>query len=167
MADSVRVRWNEADEEWDSERSEKGAFECYYREMSMALNPEPNVPVRAGKVPPARPFEVDLVRIPPGAKLCPRHAHSTQWEYYIVLSGRGQLLQAPGEPPIPMQPGDHLMQPPGWVHTVENDGEEDLLYYVVANNPVEDVVNYPDSGKWLAARHVFRMVEADYFDGEE
>lgn len=167
MAEADEAKRNEGSVEWDIEVSPKGVFECHSREMSKFLTVDSKAPLRHGKVPPARPFEVDLVRIPPGKKLCPRHTHSAQWEYYIVVSGRGQMLQAADEPSIPMEPGDHLMQPPGWPHTVENNGAEDLCYYVIANNPVDETAYYPDSDKWSAARHVFRMVEADYFDGEE
>lgn len=161
------VRRNEAAVEWDVKRSPKGVFEGHYREMSRVLTAQSTEPMRHGRMPSCRPFEVDLVRIPPGKKLCPRHVHSAQWEYYIVVSGSGQMLQEGDGPAIPMEPGDHLMQPPGWVHTVENSGQEDLCYYVIASNPVDETVYYPDSGKWSAARHVFRMVKADYLDGEE
>ncbi len=167
MGEPAGVRRNEADVAWDPDRSPKGDYDCHYREMSKGLTVSPTIPERHGRLPSGRPFEVDLVRIPPGKKLCPRHVHSVQWEYYIVVSGRGRMLQGQDEPPIPMQPGDHLLQPPGWVHTVENDGEQDLLYYVIASNPVDETCYYPDSGKWAAGGKVFRMVEADYFDGEE
>ena len=167
MGDPLGARRNEADVAWDPDRSPKGLYECQYREVSKALTAAPRVPERHGNLPPARPFEVDLVRIPPGKKLCPRHAHSVEWEYYIVLSGQGRMLQAQDEPPIPMQPGDHLLQPPGWVHTVENDGTQDLLYYVIASNSTDETCCYPDSDKWMAGGKVFRMAETDYFDGEE
>lgn len=167
MADEPVLSMNESEVEWGVDRSPKGTFECHYREMSRWLTVESKISSRFGRNAPGRPFEVELVRIPPGRRLCPRHAHSVQWEYYIVRSGHGQMLQAEGEPPLPMQPGDHLLQPAGWVHTVENNGTEELCYYVIADNPVDEHVYYPDSDKWSAARHVFRMQEADYFDGEE
>ncbi|MHB1980676.1 MAG: cupin domain-containing protein [Sulfobacillus sp.] len=160
------ARKNEAEVEWIVHRSPKGVFESNYRWMSRSLNvsaksaypEEPAMP---------RPFEVDLVRIRPGMKYWPRHSHSVQWEYYIVLSGRGRMLQADGVPALPMEPGDHLLQPAGWIHTVENNGDEDLFYYVIANNPLDEVNFYPDSNKWSAADRTFRIVEADYWDGEE
>lgn len=168
MAEDQVVKVNEAGIAWDQDRSPKGVYECHYRKASKLLTTAPAPALaRKDRYPQTRPFEVDLVRIPPGTKLCPRHSHSAQWEYYIVLSGRGRLLQD-GDP-IQMEPGDHLLQPPGWVHTVENDGTEDLLYYVIADNPQSEVVYYPDSQKWafFPPYKLFRMTETDYFDGEE
>ena len=161
------VRKNERDVAWGVDRSPKGVYEAEYRDVSRHLTVEPTVPARYGSTPPVRPFEVDLVRIPPGRKLCPVHGHSVEWEYYIVLSGHGQMLQSPGEPSIPMEAGDHVLQPPGWEHTVENDGTEDLFYYVIASNSPDEVCWYPNSGTFGAVGHHFRMVNLDYFDGEE
>lgn len=163
-----RVRFNENEVEWVADESPKGVYVSHYREVSRAFSDLK--PKAVGTRAPSsgeRPFEVDLVRIAPGKKLCPEHAHSGQWEYYIVLSGEGTLLQGEGES-APMRPGDHLSQPPGWIHTIENTGTKDLLYYVIASNPVAEWCFYPDSNKWgLEGGPVFRMVEADYFDGEE
>ncbi|MHB1841956.1 MAG: cupin domain-containing protein [Sulfobacillus sp.] len=159
-------RKNEAEVKWHVDRSPKGVYESHNRSMSQEFTAA--VPgMEEGSPALARPFEVELVRLAPGMKNCPRHAHSVQWEYYIVISGNGRMLQAKGASPLPMQPGDHLIQPPGSVHTVENDSEEALCYYVIADNPSDETCAYPDSGKWLAAGHIFRMVDADYFDGEE
>ncbi|MDA8344185.1 MAG: cupin domain-containing protein [Thermaerobacter sp.] len=167
MAQDGAAKVNEREVAWDEERSPKGTYESRYREVSRLLTASPRTEVREGRYPPTRPFEVDLVRIPPHATLCPRHAHSAQWEYYIVLSGSGRMLQD-GDA-IPMAPGDHLIQPPGWVHTVQNDSEEELLYYVIADNPNGESVYYPDSQKWAfwPPYKLFRMVETDYLDGEE
>ena len=46
---------------------------------------------------------------------------------------------------------------------------DDLLLYVIADNPPADCIHYPDSQKWMIkpGRKVFRMTEVDYFDGEE
>ncbi len=161
-----RARQNERAVEWIVHRSPKGGFESHYRWMSRSLNvaaksaypDEPAMP---------RPFEVDLVSVPPGKTYWPRHSHSVQWEYYIVLAGTGWMLQADGIDPLPMEAGDHLMQPAGWIHTVKNDGDRDLTFYVIANNPLDEVLFYPDSNKWAAADREFRIVEVDYWDGEE
>lgn len=162
----VGVRKNEAAVEWDGYGSPKGVYGGYDRDISLLLTaaarvPDEHAPVRH------RPFEVRMVRLPPGKRNCPRHAHSMQWEYYIVLSGSGRMIQEEGTDPIPMEPGDHLIQPPGWEHTVENGGPDDFIYYVIADNPTDETRWFPDSKKWWAAGHIFRMMEADYFDGEE
>ncbi len=167
MGEQIAARRNEAEVAWEPDRSPKGRYACEYRQMSQQLEVAPKPSGQTGPGQSSRPFEVDLVRIPPGKRLCPRHRHSVEWEYYIVLAGRGQMVQGDGDAPIPMAPGDHLLQPPGWVHTVENNGQEDLLYYVIANNALDETCFYPDSGKWAAGGKVFRMAEFDYYDGEE
>ena len=62
-----------------------------------------------------------------------------------------------------------MVFPPGEAHQLINTGSEDLVYYVIADNPQADVVFYPDSNKWLAkpAKKCFEMKEVDYFAGEE
>ncbi len=158
---------------WEVEKSPKERFEIREKSLSMRLTARakeqpsfewreaPDAAVRR------RPFEVDLVRVPPGKWAWPRHYHSVQWEYYIVLSGRGEMVQVEGHPSIPMEPGAHILQPPGWIHTMANTGEEDLVYYVIANNPDDEHCYYPDSRKWAAAGAVYRPQEVDYWDGEE
>lgn len=107
MANSNIVRTSEKDIVWDSHRSPKGAYESHYRPVSEQLTA--CAPVQQGFSDHRRPFEVDLVRIPPGKKLCPRHVHSVEWECYIVLAGSGEMLQVAGEASLPMRPGDHLL----------------------------------------------------------
>ena len=52
-----------------------------------------------------------------------------------------------------------------------NDGDqEDLVLYVVADNPIGESCYYPDSQKWLVRspeRRLLRGASLDYFDGEE
>ena len=50
-----------------------------------------------------------------------------------------------------------------------NTGEEDLVYYVIADNPQVDIVHYPDSDKWgsMPQRIFFQMQPVDYYEGEE
>lgn len=50
-----------------------------------------------------------------------------------------------------------------------NDSSQDLLLYVVADNPIGECY-YPDSNKWgvpLPERRVIRSDALDYYDGEE
>ena len=168
-----RASRNEAEVEWFVKTSPKGRYESYNKSMSSKLSAgvrtRESFPWRGDEQAPVRrrPFEVELVRLRPGKRNSPRHCHSAQWEYYIVLLGHGEMLQEAGMPALPLAPGDHVVQPPGWVHTVANTGGEDLVYYVIADNPVDEHCYYPDSDKWLAADTIFRMQEADYFDGEE
>jgi hypothetical protein len=58
-------------------------------------------------------------------------------------------------------------------HQLSNPGHEDLVYYVIADNPIGESAYLPDSGKWklnkssAADRVVIKGNETDWFDGEE
>ncbi|HKE35833.1 MAG TPA: hypothetical protein VKB39_00275, partial [Candidatus Baltobacteraceae bacterium] len=60
---------------------------------------------------------------------------------------------------------------PGEAHQLFNDGEEKMVVYVVADNPIGESWYYPDSGKvgtQLPKRLALRTADSvDYFDGEE
>ena len=48
--------------------------------------------------------------------------------------------------------------------------DEDLVLYIVADNPFGESCHYPDSGKWMVRspeRRLLRSEALDYFDGEE
>jgi len=114
------------------------------------------------------PFDVELQRIPPGKVAYPFHSHSAQWEFYHVISGKGRVRHAEGSEEI--QAGDAFLFKPGEPHQLINDSSEDLLVYVVADNPVGESVHYPDSGKWLVRSPQPRLLRGEpleYFDGEE
>jgi uncharacterized cupin superfamily protein len=114
------------------------------------------------------PFDVEICRIAPGQTPCPYHSHSAQWEFYHVISGRGKVRHLEGTTPI--EPGDAFLFQPGQPHQLTNDGNEDLVLYVVADNPIGESCYYPDSGKWLVRspeRRLLRSQPLDYFDGEE
>ncbi len=163
----------ESEVSWRQITSPTGYCENWVRNLSSAFSAEvkKQFSIEWSELPGAalreRPFEVDMLRVPPGKRAWPRHYHSVQWEYYIVLSGEGEMLQADGEPPIPMAPGMHILQPPGWIHTMVNTGDEDLVYYVIADNHDDEHCYYPDSNKWAAGNMVFRPHEVDYWDGED
>jgi len=147
---------------WRTWKSPRGKFVTCEKELTKALAGKKS---RGGN--PADPFDVALVRVPPGRTNWPKHSHTTQWEFFLVLNGRGQVnvdreKQAVG-------PGDFFMQAPGHAHHIVNTGTEDLVYYLVANNPPADICFYPNSNKWAVDPQgkVFRLKEAGYWDGEE
>jgi uncharacterized cupin superfamily protein len=113
------------------------------------------------------PFEVELVRLPPGAVNWPYHSHAAQWEVYLVISGRGQVRTPGGA--AALREGDCLVHPPGEPHQITNTGAIDLVYYVIANNPPADVCHYPDTGKWSLPGRAdpVRVEPSNYYDGEE
>jgi uncharacterized cupin superfamily protein len=114
------------------------------------------------------PFDVEILRVAPGMRPYPFHSHSAQWEFYHVISGTGVARHDGGSTPI--GPGDAFIFKPGEAHQLVNDGAEDLIVYVVADNPIGESAHFPDSGKWVVKspeRRVIRSEALDYFDGEE
>ncbi len=144
--------------------SPKGKFASADQELSIALWRKP----LSSDLNERHPFDVEICRIPPGKAACPFHSHSAQWEFYHVLSGRGQARDAAGLTPI--EAGDAFLFKPDEPHQLLNDGTEDLVLCIVADNPLGESCHYPDSGKWLVRspeRRILRSAPLDYLDGEE
>jgi uncharacterized cupin superfamily protein len=69
-----------------------------------------------------------------------------------------------------IETGDAFIFQPGEPHQLTNNSAEDLVVYVVADNPLGESCHYPDSGKWLVRSPVRRLIRSeglDYYDGEE
>lgn len=144
--------------------SPKGRFSWASRAVSEALGRQP----RSLDLNERHPFDVEILRIPAGKIPYPFHSHSAQWEFYQVISGRGQVRHADGATPI--ESGDSFLFKPGEPHQLINDSPEDLVICVIADNPIGESVYYPDSQKWAVhspERRVLRGAPLDYFDGEE
>lgn len=144
--------------------SPKGKFRGAGKGLSEALGREP----ASTDLMRRHPFDVEIMRIPAGATAYPYHSHSAQWEFYYVLSGRGSVRHAAGTSAI--EPGDSFLFPPDEAHQLINDGTEDLVIFVVADNPIGESCYYPDSSKWLVRspeRRLLRGESLDYYDGEE
>jgi uncharacterized cupin superfamily protein len=144
--------------------SPKGTFVSAGKEISEELGRKP----RSTDLLERHPFDVEITRVPAGKAACPYHAHSAQWEFYHVISGTGKVRDESGLTPI--EPGDAFIFKPGEAHQLVNDGTQDLILYVVADNPIGEHHYYPDSGKWgvgIPERRMLRSESLDYFDGEE
>jgi uncharacterized cupin superfamily protein len=146
--------------------SPKGKFVGAGKEVSEALGRKP----QSTDLMERHPFDVEICRIPPGQTPYPFHSHSAQWEFYQVMSGKGVVRHEDGKTAI--EPGDAFLFGPGQPHQLINDGTEDLILFVVADNPIGESCYYPDSKKWLVRspeRKLIRPAGAgvDYFDGEE
>jgi len=115
------------------------------------------------------PFDVEILHVLPGKPPYPYHSHSAQWEFYHVISGHGKVRHESGTDDI--GPGDAFLFKPGEAHQLLNDGEEQMVVYVVADNPIGESWYYPDSGKigtQLPKRLSLGTSDPlDYFDGEE
>lgn len=148
----------------DRHVSPKGTYEAAGLDISIALGRDPNSTDLSDR----HPFDVEIARIPAGKTAFPYHSHSAQWEFYHVVSGTGSVRHEGGATAI--EPGDAFIFKPGEAHTLVNDGNEDLVYYCVADNPIGESCHYPDSEKWLVRspqRRIMRSESLDYFDGEE
>ncbi len=150
----------------EERRSPRGKFHKHVKEISVALGRD----AKSLDLDKRQPFDLMLARIPPGKSYCPYHAESAQWELYLVVSGRGSVRDASGTSEVAA--GDSFLFKPGEAHQLSCAGDEDFVYYVIADNPLNDSCYYPDSGKWAvlkegAASVIIKGAETDYFDGEE
>jgi uncharacterized cupin superfamily protein len=160
-----KVNVNEIKEEpWQSPR---GKYQVSFTGISEALGRDPTSLDLAKR----HPFDLELNKIPPNKSNFPYHAHSAQWEMYLVISGKGNVRHKDGTTEVVA--GDAFIFGPNEPHQLSNPGPEDLIFYVIADNPIGESAYYPDSGKWkankisAADRVVIKGGETDYFDGEE
>ena len=157
-----KVNTNQLVEEtWSSP---KGKFVGAGKEVSEALGRKP----QSTDLNERHPFDVEICRIPPGKVPYPYHSHSAQWEFYHVISGTGAVRH--GEGTTPIEPGDAFIFGPGQPHQLINDGLQDLIVYVVADNPIGESTYYPDSKKWGVRSPERRLIRSEAladFDGEE
>ena len=159
-----KVNVNEIKEEpWQSPREKYAA--CF-KGISEALGRDP----RSLDLAKRHPFDLEITRLPPGKINFPYHAHSGEWELYLVISGTGSVRHKDGTTQIVAR--DAFIFAPNEPHQISNSGSEDLVYYVIADNPVGESGYFPDSGKWKVNKLSDKRVdikgrETDYFDGEE
>jgi uncharacterized cupin superfamily protein len=150
-----------AEESWSSP---KGKFAGAGKEISEALGRKP----LSTDLKERHPFDVEICRIRPGASPYPYHSHSAQWEFYHVISGTGIVRHKDGTTAI--EPGDAFIFEPSQPHQLINDSANDLVLYVVADNPMSESCYYPDSKKWIVyspERRLIRSEALEYYDGEE
>jgi uncharacterized cupin superfamily protein len=144
--------------------SPKGKFGGAGKEISEELGRNP----QSTDLKERHPFDVEILRIPPGKTPYPYHSHSAQWEFYHVISGAGICRHKDGSTAI--EAGDAFIFEPGQPHQLSNNSAEDLVIYVVADNPLGESCHYPDSGKWMVRSPEGRLIRSealDYYDGEE
>lgn len=148
-------------------QSPGGKYAARFKGISIALGREPTSLDLANR----HPFDLEWTCVPPGKCNFPYHAHSAAWELYLVISGEATVRHKDGTAEVVA--GDAFIFGPDEPHQLSNSGTEDLIYYVIADNPIGESAYYPDSGKWkvnkssAADRVVVKGKETDYFDGEE
>ena len=122
-------------------------------------------------------LSIDIVD--PGKRSCPYHFHYAQEEAFVILEGEGTLRVA-GEM-LPLSAGDTIFIPAGpqYPHQIINTSAAPLKYLSISTRDSPEVVEYPDSGKYLAtakgtldgAPRDFDRIhrekdDLDYWDGE-
>ena len=145
-------------------RSPTGKYHSFSKDISLALGGIRDTGAWGN----GHPFDLQQRRVPPGASVCPLHAHTLQFELFVILAGNATVSTGDGTKTI-VRSGDTFVQPPGTAHQITNTGTDDLLFFVIADNLPVDSTYYPESAKWQIKpqRKLFRMTETDYFDGEE
>ena len=147
-------------------QSPSGKFGRASKDISIALGRDPE----SLDLTKRHPFDLALERVPKGKTVCPYHSHSAESELYLVVSGQGSIRDKDGSTIVAA--GDAFIFGPGEAHQLANAGEEDFVYYVIADNPRGDSCYYPDSGKFAvmkegSAEVIVKGTEIDYFGGEE
>jgi len=144
--------------------SPKGKFVGAGKQVSEALGRKP----RSTDLNERHPFDIEILRIPPGKTPYSYHSHSAQWEFYHVISGQGSVRHKDGTTAI--FTGDAFLFKPNEPHQIINDHSDDLILYVVADNPIGEHSYEPDSNKWSVSIPVPKRIRSealDYYDGEE
>ena len=113
--------------------SPSGGFAGAGKQISEALGRKPESTDLLER----HPFDVEILRVSAGKTPYPIHSHSMQWEFYHVISGSGRVRHDTGS---------------------VNDGDVDLIVYVVADNPLDE---------FSPKRAVIRGEHVPYYDGED
>ncbi len=124
----------------------------------------------------ARKLGASIDIVAPGMRSCPYHFHHAQEEMFVILEGTG-ALRVSGEM-LPLKAGDIAFIPPGpdYPHQIINTSGAPLKYLSISTRDTPEIVEYPDSRKYLAeassgdARSFDALQRLDnnldYWDGE-
>jgi len=144
--------------------SPKQKFSGAGKQVSEALGRKPD----STDINERHPFDVEILRIPAGKTPYPYHSHSAQWEFYHVIAGNGIARHRDGNTVIVA--GDAFIFKPGEPHQITNTSEQDLILYVIADNPIGESNYFPDSNKWIVRspeRRILGAAALEYYAGEE
>ena len=132
---------------------------------------------RVGQGTAATKLGLSIDIIAPGKRGCPYHFHYAQEEVFVILEGAGTLRVA-GEM-LALKAGDTIFVPPGpdYPHQIINTSDAPLKFLSVSTKDSPEVVEYPDSGKYLASASshgntsAFSRIQRvaddlDYWEGE-
>lgn len=147
-------------------------------------SPKGKFKARLGRMGPALGLEklgVNVTIVEPGKRAFPFHVHHAIEEMFFIIEGEGEYRF--GAETHPVKPGDLLSAPcggPERAHQIVNTGDAALKYLAISTMENMDVVEYPDSGKFLAfssdddspqtarVRYIGRQeTSLGYYDGED
>ncbi|MBA3507156.1 MAG: cupin domain-containing protein [Betaproteobacteria bacterium] len=124
----------------------------------------------------ARKLGASIDIVAPGMRSCPYHFHHAQEEMFVILEGTGTLRVSGAM--LPLRAGDVAFIPPGpkYPHQIINTSDAPLKYLSISTRDTPEIVEYPDSRKYLAeassgdARSFDALQRSDnnldYWDGE-
>ena len=75
------------------DKSPKGKYHSFYKGVSLALGRDDT----SRDLDKRHPFDLEYMRLPAGAMNYPYHAHSAQWELYVIVSGLGLVRHEEGQ----------------------------------------------------------------------
>src|SRR5438477_12740217 len=84
---------NIKDIEEESWQSPRGKYAVSFKGISEALGRDP----QSLDLSKRWPFDLEWNLVPPGKSNFPFHAHSAQWEMYLVISGNGSVRDKDGK----------------------------------------------------------------------
>lgn len=89
-----------------------------------------------------------VIRVAPGKRAWPYHAHREIEEMFLILEGEGTLRYAGDEHAVTK--GDFICAPADSKksHQLINSSDRTLTYLALSNQVSADVMHYPDSGKF-------------------
>lgn len=90
--------------------------------------------------------------VEPGETSCPYHVHHAEDEIFVILSGEGEYRF--GGRLYQVKAGDVLGAPmggPDYAHQLFNTGSETLKYLAISSKADLDILEFPDSGKFLVS----------------
>jgi uncharacterized cupin superfamily protein/glyoxylase-like metal-dependent hydrolase (beta-lactamase superfamily II) len=116
----------------------------------------------------ARSLGYRAVRLPPGARFCPLHAHDREEEVFYAVEGTPTIRTLRGS--LTLRPGDFMAFPTGdrGAHQVLNESDAWCTVILFGADDPDEISYYPDSQKVGLRRRGLRMRvdRLDYYDGE-
>lgn len=107
---------------------------------------------RIGGITGMKQLGAQFIVVPPGKSGFPFHAHRNNEEMFIILEGEATYRY--GTESWPVRAGDVISALAGdaaTAHQLINTGSVDLRYYAISTRHDPDILEYPDSGKFMVA----------------